>query len=849
MQKIFISILLLISFAIGTMAQTTIKGSVKDSITGEPLPYVSIILKGTTIGNTTDLDGRFLINSSSKVRTMVVSYLGYRDKTILVTLGRVNNIDIKLVPTSIALDEVVVKPKHERYTKKENPAVIFVRNVISHRESSSPRNHDYFCYNRYEKMVFALNDYHPKERKPNQKAGKFDFLSQYVDTIALGKTILPVSEKEKIENVYYRKDPKTEKSVISGIRSAGIDEIFSRDGIRQLLGEVFRETDIFKNDIPLFLQRFVSPLSTIGPDFYKYYLLDTLDIEGKKYVDLGFVPHVSESFGFTGHMYVTLDSTFFVKRILLNVPQDINLNFVHGMSIEQEFLRTDDGTRLITKDDINLNFKLSKNEKGMYARRLCLYGNQSFDPPKDLTIFNQEEPERMITNAYTQNEKFWNDIRPEEAGGKKGNSVDKLMAQLRSIPIFYVTEKVVSILVSGYVGTHKDKSKNLFEFGPANTFISGNAVEGGRFRLGGTTTTSFSKRFFLDGFLAYGTKDEKLKYDAIAEYSFIDKKEYRKEFPVRSLRLEMSYDINELGQDYMYTNKDNMFLAWKRQKDNRVTYIRKAELTYYNERYSGFAYGAAFHNFTESSTKYAEFNRINSDGTITPKDHYNMSELEFRLRYAPNEKFYQTRNYRYPITYDAPIFSLKHTVALKGFLGADYNYNKTEFGFEKRFWFSAFGYIDIITKAAKVWNKVPYPLLLIPNANMTYTIQPEQFTNLNAMEFLNDEYASWDVTYYMNGWILNQLPLIKKLKWREVFSYRGMFGSLSDKNDPSKNGVGLYQFPEGTTTMSSKPYMEAGVGIENILKFIRIDYVWRLSYRDNPNIQKRGFRFVMKVSF
>ena len=185
----------------------------------------------------------------------------------------------------------------------------------------------------------------------------------------------------------------------------------------------------------------------------------------------------------------------------------------------------------------------------------------------------------------------------------------------------------------------------------------------------------------------------------------------------------------------------------------------------------------------------------------------------------------------------------------KGLLGSSYTYQRTDIGMQKRFWFSAFGYLDVIVKAGKIWNKVPYPLLILPNANLTYTIQPETYTNMNAMEFINDEYASWDITYYMNGNLFNRIPLIKKLKWREVFCFRGLWGHLTDKNNPAYGGEGLYQFPVETSMLGRTPYMEASVGIENIFKFLRIDYVWRLNYRDNPDIQKSGIRCTMRLSF
>lgn len=849
-KKIVFLLASLFTVWIANGQNTIIKGVVTDSITGERLPYVSLIFKGTTIGTATDGDGNFSFSALTDVKNLEVSYLGYDTKEVKVIPGKTNNLKIKLAPNGITLNEVVVKPKKEKYSKKENPAVKFVKQVIASRESNDPRNHDYFQYDQYEKMVFAMNDYHPKPKK-NGKPGKFDFLIDFVDTLDVGTTILPVSEKEKVESVYYRKEPKSEKRIVKGNKSSGVDEIFSRDGIQQFLNEVFREVDIFKNDIPLFLQRFVSPLSTIGPNYYKYYLLDTLNVNGQKCVDLGFVPFNSETFGFTGHLFVTLDSTFFVQKAILNVPKDINLNFVSGMTIEQTFERTLDSTRIITKDDINVNFKLSEKLKGMYARRLNIYSNHSFDEPdaERALVFKESAPVITLKDAYQQSEDFWTSNRPEEAIKKNPNSVEKLMAKFRSVPIFYITEKVVSVLVSGYIPTNKDPLKSKFEFGPMNTAISGNAIEGARFRVGGTTTTAFSRNLFFDGYMAYGTKDEKLKYDALVEYSFNDRKEYRKEFPLNSIRLEYMYDINQLGQQYMYASKDNMFLAWKRQKDTRATYLRQAELTYYHEHYNGLAYGAVIRNRREYATEYAVFDRIGPDGAISPVKSYDMTELELKFRYAKDEKFYQTRNLRYPITFDALIFNFSHVMAKKDLLGSSYDYHRTDIGIQKRFWFSAFGYIDLITKAGKVWNKVPYPLLILPNANLSYTIQPESYTNMNAMEFISDEYASWDLTYYMNGNLLNRLPLVKKLKWREVFCFRGLWGHLTDKNNPMNGGEGLYLFPNGSYTLGKAPYMEASIGIENIFKFLRLDYVWRLNYRDHPGIQTKGVRFMMRMSF
>ena len=840
-RKIVLGIIFFLIASFGQAQESIIRGIVTDSISGEGLPYASLIYKGTNIGTATDMNGHYELPSPDHTQMLEVSYLGYTTKVLTILPHQHGKLDIRLSPDGIALQEVTVKPKKEKYSKKDNPAVRFVKQMIERRDSHTPLNKNFYQYDQYEKMLLGLNEFERKPKKDGKK-GKFDFLNEFVDTLETGATILPILEKEKIETVFYRKEPKSEKRVIRGQQSSGVDEMLSQDGVQQLLDEVFKDVDIFQNDIPLFLQRFVSPLSTIGPNYYKYYLLDTLSIDHQPCVDLGFVPFNSETFGFTGHLYVTLDSTYFVKRAVLNVPKDINLNFVSQMTIEQTFLRTEDNTRLITKDDITVHFKLKEDSKGMYARRLNKYTNHTFKEPESghhLRAFAQSQPVITLEEAYNRPASFWNEERPEEAERKNAKPLKEMMTKLRSVPLFYYTEKAISILFSGYVQTHPEAQKSKFEVGPMNSSFGGNDLEGFRLRAGGGTTPAFNKHWFLEGYTAYGLGDHKLKYDLAVEYSFNERKQYLKEFPRHSIRIGYMYDVNKLGEQYLNTGKDNFLLSIKRMNELRATYQRQAEFNYLKEHYNGISYGINLKHRREYATKYASF----------PVPHYDMALMELSFRYGKDEKFFQTRNHRIPITFDAWIFHFKHTMARKGFLGSDYDYHRTDIGVQKRIWFSAFGYLDAIVKAGKVWSEVPYPLLILPNANMSYTIQPETYTNMNPLEFINDEYASWDLTYYMNGNLLNRIPLIKKLRWREVFCFRGLWGNLTDKNTPSLNNKGLFPFPEGTYQMGKKPYMEASVGIENIFNAIRVDYVWRLNYLDHPGIQKNGIRATVALTF
>lgn len=838
---------LFITVCLPLSAQFVVQGIVTDSLTKEPLPYASVRLKNTTEGTTTGSDGRFYFKTLRSEAELVVSVIGYQEYSRQIRPERNSLCSVALAPTAYDLSEVVVKPKRERYKKKNNPAVEFVRHMIEGREKDSPYEKDFWQRERYEKTTFALNNFDEEKRK-KWLYRKFDFLTDYVDTSAVtGKPILTVSTRELLATDYYRKSPRSEKQWVKGRKQAGVDEFLSKQGMQAAINEVFKDVDIFDNNIALFTNKFVSPLSRIGTGFYKYYLMDTLQVAGERCVDLAFTPFNSESFGFNGHLFVTLDSTFFVKRAVFNFPKDINLNFVDYMLLEQEFTRADDGTRLLQHESITVEFKLTEGQDGIFARRVADYSRYSFVSSGEAERAF-EKPERIIeeTAALARPESFWEENRPQAAISAQENSVDRLMTQLRSYPVYYWTEKVLSILFTGYIPTSKEAP--LFYIGPMNATVSGNSLEGPRFRVGGMTTAWLHPRLFGKGFIAYGVKDQRLKGLAELEYSFKKKKEYANEFPIHSLKLRYESDVNQYGQNYLYTSKDNVFLALKRKKDDRIGYFQQAELTYTNEFYSGFSFQLTAKRRRDESSCLIPF--LQKRGSVyTPIKAFSMSTAELKLRYAPNEKFFQTQWNRFPVSLDAPVFTLSHTISGKGFLGSDYTYNHTEAGVQKRFWFSAFGYTDVILKAGKVWNKVPFPLLIMPNANLSYTIQPESYSLMNAMEFMNDSYFSWDVTYFLNGWLFNRVPLLKKLKWREVVSCRGLYGHLSDKNNPALTD-GLFAFPiKETRAMGKIPYVEVGVGIENILKVLRLDYVWRLTYRDLPQIDKSGLRISLHMTF
>lgn len=843
-HKLLLPLALLMINLFASAQNTGIKGIVVDSVTRQPVPYAALLVSQTGNGTLTDDKGHFFIRSSGRADSLRVSVMGYGTKMIPLKGVDLSDITVEIVPTGVRLNEVVVRPRKEKYSKKNNPAVVFLERIRAARDMTDPRRNDYYNFDKYERMTMAINDFNPSEGSWMDK--KFDFLKDYVDVSEIsGKPILNISVREKSSTVNYRRDPKSEHEHVKGMRQEGIDDVASnQEGVRQALEDVFREIDIYNNDVTLLQNRFVSPLSRIASDFYKFYLTDTLVVEQDTCVVLSFVPHTPQTWGFIGKLYVPKnDSTMFIKKVDLHLPHTINVNFIDGMTVSQTFEKAPDGSRLKTKDDMIFELSILPGAPKLYVRRNTAYENFNFDEPAEGNdVFDFAEYQVVADDAYVQTDEYWGSRRivPMDKGEK---GVGEMMAKLRRQPIYYWAEKGLRLLVSGYVHTG---NPSKFDYGPINTSISFNTVEGVRLRAGGMTTANLSKRWFMRGYVAYGTKDEKIKYRGELEYSFYDKKYHSREFPVHSLRFTSLYDLDQLGQRYSNTNADNIFLSLKRMKDVRVTYQRFQRLDYILELRNNFSIEAGVMYERQEATKWIPF----VDGYGRRFGHYNETSLELKLRFAPGEKFYQGKTYRMPINLDAPVFELTHTFAPGNMFGSKFTINRTELRYQQRWWLSAFGYIDAIVKGGHVWSSVPYMNLLLPNANLSYTIQPESYSLMNPLEFINDSYASVDFTYWLNGLIFNRIPLLNRLKLREVVNFKGLWGHLSDKNDPSCN-KSLFMFPDDvrTTRMSNTPYMEMSVGIDNIFSVLRVDYVTRLSYRGTPRAPDWGVRVAFHLAF
>lgn len=839
-----LTVLLLFSAAIARGAEPSvyIKGIVRDSVSMAGLPYASVVAEGTRQAVVTDERGLFEMKVPASVRSLKASCVGYEPRTLQLRKSGLNLYDFQLPTASTELRELVVKKK--KYSKKNNPAVDFVRRLRKAGAESDPSLRPDYNYNKYERITIGLNDFRPEEKTAMLK--RFPFLDEHIDTSEVsGKPVLPLTVTEKFTEHHSRHNPDAEREIVRGLKREGIDEMVNESNMVTMLEDILGEVDFYGNDINLLQNRFVSPLSSIAPDFYKFYLVDTVSVENERYVVLSFYPHNHASFGFIGTVYVAEgDTTMFVRKAEMRIPQGINLNFIKSLLITQTFERGADNTRLKTSDDLVIEAKPLPGGPEVYIRRLINLRDHDFNPAAD-SIFDGIG--RVITDkgAASRDSVYWDSVRTTPIA-RGESSTGRLVERLRENKFYYWGEKAIKILFTGYVGTSKHDSK--FDIGPVNTFVSYNSLEGVRLRAGGMTTANLSPRWFGRGYVAYGTRDHKWKYSAEVEYSFHDKLRHSREFPIHSIKLLHSFDTDAPGQHYLFTNRDNFVLSLRRMSDDLTTYRRRSRLEYTLELRNNFSIMAAVENSRQEASRTFPF--VLADGTGI--GHFTENLLNVRLRYAPGEKFYQGRSYRIPINLDAPVFVVEHTWAPKGFLGSRFGVNKTEFNVSKRFWLSAFGFVDCYAGGGHVWGQTDFLDLLLPNVNLSYTIQPQSYALMNPLEFVNSSYVSWDITYWLNGALLNLIPGVKKIKLREVVGFRGLYGTRSESCTPSSLNPGLLAFPPYAVTrpMDHGPYMELSAGLDNILKILRVDYVWRLSYR-HPSypVDRSGVRVALHVTF
>ena len=850
--RIILSLALILGVTLAAMGQATtvVYGTVLDSLSRRPLSNATVILEGSDRGAMTDSLGRFSISTVTDFSQVRIALLGYETAYREVKRGRKNKLDVLLSPSFITLDEVLVRPEKEKYNRKNNPAIDFAHKVIARRNDFDARREPYFAQRRYEKTTFAINDFN-ETVAANPFLRSIAFLSEYAQqSDVTGSNVLNLALQERVVREYSQASPRKQREVVEAVNRMGLEGLADSESFQTYVAKMFSEVDLFSNNIVLFDQQFVSPLNKDASSFYKFYLLDTLLIDGVECIDLGFAAFNPHSLGFAGHLYVVADdTTCFVKRARYTIPQDINLNYVNRMVLQQDYARDSLGRRMKVYDDIVAEFSMIPGMPELYARRTITYSDFSFDAPQDEDIFTRSAPTVTLPTAFACDSLYWEGARPQPLAWQEA-AIKEVTNRLLELPLFKWFSKVAHVVMTGYIGTHPIESESRFDVGPVTSFISGNTIETVRLKVAGTTTPKLHPHLFASGYVAYGFGDDEWKYGLSLEYSFNKKKRTAIEYPIRSLRAFYEYDLNYLSQRYLHTQRDNFVLSLRRGPDYYATYLRKAGIEMKYEFDGGLSLELGLRNERQKSTPHLPFNIRCEDGSIRAVPHLQQTMGEVCLRYSPSGCYTDAYGKRRNLDNDAIKLTLRHIFSIKSFL-SDYDYNRTEIAVSKRFRMSMLGYADVILKAGKVWNDVPYPLLFIPHANMSYTVQPESFSLIQPMEFIFDQYASWDLTYYANGLLFNVIPWVNKLNLREVITFRGIYGRLRDNNKyPEQTGLFLFN-PEWnfSTTGNMLPYMEMSVGIDNILSVLRIDYVFRLSYRDVPGVDKGGFRVALHIGF
>ena len=876
-KKVSLFCLLFLVWALQSFAQ--IQGVVKDEDTGEPIPFVNIFYEGKGVGCISDIDGRFKVDKMVEWKELTFSSVGYTTKAVPIT-AKTEYLNVSLKVMDHTLDEVVVRPKREKYSRKNNPAVELMKKVVAAKELDDLKQKDYYSYNIYQKLTLALNNITADSLRESKLFKQYPFFREQVEYCAeTDKNILPLSVDETLTQTVFRKKPESEKNIIKGLNSTGVNELFNTgDMLTTVLKDVFQNVNVYEDRVRLLQYPFDSPISDNGIGFYRYYIMDTTYVEHDKCFHLSFVPNNSQDFGFTGHLYIMADSTFRLKKCVLNLPKKTDVNFVENMQILQQFGALPSGEWVQLTDDMlcELNFFGGH----FMVRRVTHNSDYSFlEVPE--RIFKKKGKEIKDVNAMMRNDEFWSRYRATELTQSESN-MSGFVDNLAKIKGFKYVLFGLKALIENFVETGTKDHPSKVDIGPINTILTSNFIDGTRLRASAQTTANLNPNWFFKGYVAYGFKDEKMKYLGQVEYSF-DKKGYlAREFPKHAIAVSYQYDNMLPSDKFINTDKDNMFTSLKWAKQDLYNYERKFTINYEHERESGLKTHAMLRHanyepcgnlFYRTMAGETQLQKAIADGTMkgdvfmhTPyntKD-ITITEATLGVRYAPGEAFVNTKQRRLPINLDAPVFSLSHTFGLNGILGSEYKYNFTEAGAYKRLWLGSWGNIDTYLKGGIQWNKVPFPLLIMPAANLSYIIQDGTFNLINNMEFLNDRYASLDVSWNMQGKLFNRIPLLKKLKWREFIGVKCLWGELSDKNNPfleeNRNDDVLMMFPghyraNGVYEYSSavldpkKPYVEVCAGIHNIFKLLHVEYVRRLNYKNLPTANKWGIRLMIRTVF
>ena len=816
----FYSFLLVTFISINSFAQNyTITGKVFDAESKEPLPFVPVLIKGTTVGATTDFDGNYSITTSKLADSIVSSYVSYKKLVRPIKRGETQIVNMPMILEGVNLLEVVVKAG-------ENPAHRIIRNVIANKQYNNKRKLEAYQYETYNKVEFDLNRI-PKEMREKKIFKPIKFVFDNVDSLNSGeKPSLPIFITEAISDIYYRSNPTLKKEVIRASKITGIENT----SVTSVMGDMYQNINIYDNHILVFGKDFVSPISDNGLFYYKYYLEDSLFIGSTRCYQIRFKSKRPQELCFSGNMWIS-DSTWAVKRIEMSIPKEANINFINAANVIQEFMHID-STWMLSKDRLIIDFALSKNQVGIYGRKTTSYKNFIINQPKDTKFYELGDKIIVEDGASKQSDNFWDSNRHDSLSLRE-KKIYHMIDTIKTLPIYKTWVDVLTIFVSGY------KAVNNFEIGPYFNLVSYNKVEGLRVRFGGRTSSKFSKWYELNGYVAYGFSDEKFKY-SLGFKTFISKKPHRQ---LIGMTYRSDYEI--LGQSQNGFSQDNLFASLFRTSPlTNLTRVDKTDAWFEREWMEGLTSKITLSGRTITPLISNTYTYYKNDGSIATKENIRNTEVRLNVRFAYKEKYINGDFSRISLGTKWPVMQVNYAKSLQNAFRGEYDYQKVVLNLSDRVrLISLLGYTDYTAEVGKIFGMVPYPLMELHGGNETYVYDYMSFNMMKYYEFASDQYASVGLFHHFEGLLFNKVPLIKKLKWREVVTCKALWGSVNEKN------MSTLIFPQTLSALGNEPYVEVSAGVENIFKVFRIYDLWRSTYHRQKTIENFGLKFGFQLAF
>lgn len=781
--------------------KTKVYGVIKDAVTGETLPFVNVYFKNSKIGTSSNLDGEYVLESYYATDSIIVTFVGYKKAAFAIKKDIEQEINIDLKESINDLPELIVLPS------EVNPAHPILKNVIKNKDINNREKLEAYEYEVYNKIELDLNNI-DDDFKNKKIFKKFNFIFDNIDSTD-NKPYLPVFITESLSNVYYRKNPKAQKEFIKATKVSGLEN----ESVSQFTGDMYQNLNIYDNSINIFGKNFISPVANTALAFYKFYLMDSLTIEGSWCYELKFQPKRKGELTFEGTLWIN-DTTYAIKKIETRIAPDANVNFVNDMNVIQTFSQVESEVWMLTKDELYVDFEIAKNQMGFYGRKNTSYSDFIINQPKEKEFYQGTDWTVVLDSAQEKSENYWKEHRHDTLSANQ-QGVYTMIDTLGNLPIVRTYVDVIQTVFTGY------KILGKVELGPYFSIYSYNPIEGNRFRFGGRTSNDFSKKIEFSGYGAYGFLDQQFKYGAGTRF-FITKK------PRRLVKLVYKHDVEQVGISSNAFNNANLVSSFARRNPfNKLVFNTEYRGSYELEWFQGLTSTFLFRNATFSPLGITPFERQSSDSVFTAVDHITTSEVSFHTRFAFHEEFVSGEFDRVSLGTSYPILTAHYTYGIPNFLGSKYEFHKAVFGIKHNLPLGYFGTLNYQIEIGKIWGTLPYPLLEIHAGNSTWYYNDNAFNMMNIGEFVSDQYVTFNFQQHFEGLFLNNIPLMRKLKWREVLGLKGVWGSLSEKTLTEMN------LPFFTTSLQDKPYMELTAGLENVFKFLRFDVLWRLNYLDN----------------